>query len=207
MGLGELRRRGVLTWVTATLAIGVLAGCTGSNGAEPTPSVTSTDAADGPTETPTQTATATPEVPEVEKPTPPDAMRRDDIAGAEAAATYFTQLYMYVYATGDLVQWEAMSHPECMYCASVVENLASLAEAGQHLEGGETEIVRVSGREPLPGNEFYAVDVEVAQQPTFIVNAEEREVDTSGGNAVLSYAVGRGSDSWIIRGVDVEDLG
>lgn len=203
----------MLACVAGVLAAGALTGCTESNGVEPipAPSASGPDATAEPTEGPPgeptggPTETATPEPPEVVKPTPPDAMRRDDVAGAEAAAVYFTELYPYVYATGDLAEWKAMSHSECKFCASVVENVEKLRAAEQHLEGGAIGIVVVDGREPLPDNEFYRVDVHFRQGQTFTVDREGRTPRSKSGEALLIYAVHFDKDRWIIRAGQAED--
>lgn len=207
--MGELRRRGVLAVVTGALAVGVLAGCTGSNGAGPSPSVTSTDAAADPTEAPTApataTSTATATMPEVEKPTPPDAMRRDDIAGAEAAGTYFTELYRYVYATGDLADWKDMSHPDCVFCNSVIDGVGELVEAGEHVEGGEVQIVDVSASEPAPGYEFYQVNVRILHQPTAVVGESGTRPRSEAGDVLMKLAIGRVADGWVVREGEAAD--
>ncbi|MHB1063722.1 MAG: DUF6318 family protein [Georgenia sp.] len=199
MSLGERRRHGVLACVAGVLAAGALTGCTGSNGVEPipTPSTSRPDATAEPTDGPTETAT--PEPPEVVKPTPSDAMRRDDVAGAEAAAVYFTELYPYVYATGDLTEWKAMSHPECIFCTSVIDNVGELVAAGEHLEGGEIDILEVTGNDPAPGYEFFQVNIGISQQPTIAVGEAGRRPESAGGTTMLKLAVGRVSDQWIVR--------
>src|SRR5690554_3704314 len=115
MALGErhTRRRLAAGSVGALLAL-ALASCTTDDEPNPGTAPPATESSSPASEEPTEVGTSG--RPEVEKPAPPDAMRRDDVAGAEAAAQYFLQLYPYVYATGDLSEWEAMSDPECVFC-------------------------------------------------------------------------------------------
>ena len=68
----------------------------------------------------------------------PAAMDEVSTDGAIAAATYFLQLYPYAYNTGDLTEWKALSHPECMFCASVVDNVTAMHEQGHRSEGARS---------------------------------------------------------------------
>src|SRR5450830_1923187 len=126
------RRRGL---VGALLVVGLaVTGCTPDPG--PTPS-TSPSAVVSPTVTPMPTSTPTPDA--SVKPERPEAMDQADSAGAEAAAVYFLQLYAYVYATNDLAEWRALSHPECIFCASVITSVEEQVAAGNRSEGGLVE--------------------------------------------------------------------
>lgn len=112
------RRVGVALAIVVGLAVGPTVGCTPDPG--PTPS-TSPSAVDSPSPTVTPTPTPTPDA--SVKPERPAAMDEVSAAGAEAVAVYFLQLYAYVYATNDLTEWRALSHPECIFCASVITNV------------------------------------------------------------------------------------
>lgn len=200
MSWGELGRGAALTGV-GLLLVGALAGCSEGSGTQPTPTdaASATAATSTPSVTDEPSSSPTADVPEVPKPVPSDAMRRDDVAGAEAAAVYFTELYPYVYSTGDLTEWKAMSHPECIFCNSVIENVEELVAAGELLRGGEIEILQVESSDPAPGYEFFAVDLGIRQQPTVRVGNGAESTDSPGGETLLKLAVGRVSDQWIVR--------
>lgn len=133
-------------------------------------------------------------------------MNQDDVQGAIAAAQYFLELYPYAYNTGDLTEWREMSHPECIFCASVIENVEALHASGGYEVGGEFVFETVSARDPLPDNDYFAVDFEVVQQ-------EIRELDKSGHLAKVTpeadfsifTAVLRSEDDWMIRAVSTEE--
>ena len=57
------------------------------------------------------------------------------VEGAVAVAEYFLLLYPYVYATGDLADWNALSHPECIFCASVAAQRARDVRGGSPRRG------------------------------------------------------------------------
>ena len=138
MALGVGRRSAGGLGVLAAVAL--LAACSGGGGAG---ALAAADADDDVADRVSSNRGT--ERPEVEKPTPPDAMRRDDVAGAEAAAQYFLQLYPYVYATGDLAEWKAMSHPECVFCEGSLERADDVyGSGGQSAVGGLIEFGRFS---------------------------------------------------------------
>src|SRR5450830_1247918 len=142
--VGDLRSHGVgesPSWphrglVGALLVAGLaVAGCTPDPG--PTPSA-SPSAVVSPAVTPTPTPTPTPDA--SVKPERPAAMDEVSAAGAEAAAVYFLQLFPYVYATNDLTEWRELSHPECVFCASVITNVEEQVAAGKQSIGGLIQV-------------------------------------------------------------------
>ncbi|MPV89432.1 hypothetical protein GB882_12205 [Georgenia ruanii] len=177
-------------------ATALLAGCTADADPQPTADPTTASAAPSPTAA---------EGPEAEKPVPPDAMRRDDVAGAEAAAQYFLQLYPYVYATGDLTEWKAMSHPECVFCAGVVESVAALYGSGGHAVGGEMSVEKIVSRPPREGNDYFRVDIRAREAPSKSFAGTSLVDEHQGGVNVIVFAVGRDGDGWRIREGQVED--
>ena len=56
-------------------------------------------------------------------------------SGAAATASYFLNLYPYVYTTGDLTTWKEMSEDDCIFCNSVITNVTEL-----HADGGWTDM-------------------------------------------------------------------
>ncbi len=129
-------------------------------------------------------------------------MERDDVEGAKAAAQYFLSLYPYAYNTGDLTEWKAMSHPECVFCASVIENVEALHAQGGYQTGGEITWLNVEGA----GNASTgtaSVDAVAEQAPTAQVIGSQVEEISAGGRASV-YIDLIWSNDWQIRGVDVE---
>lgn len=100
-----------------------------------------------------------------------------DTATAEAVAVYFLQLYPYVYATGDLTEWRELSHPECIFCASVVTNVEEMVAADQHSEGGLVTISDATAREVS----------EVWWHATLVVGQEPSATVTSTGEIVEDF--------------------
>ncbi|WP_315503439.1 DUF6318 family protein, partial [Actinomyces radicidentis] len=67
----------------------------------------------------------------MEAPEKPAKMSENSPEGAVAAAEYFVSLYPYVYATGDLTEWDATCEPTSKLCSSVSNYVREL-----HAEGG-----------------------------------------------------------------------
>lgn len=173
--------------------------------------VSCTTASDDPTPSPTRPITETPSAtptPSPSRSAPPDrpeAMARDDLAGAMAAAEYFLELYPYAYNTGDLTEWRAMSHPECIFCASVIENVEKLHSEGGFQTGGEIEWFRTAATSSEHSGQF-SVDAVASQAPTHEVVGDTTSLVSEGGAATLYFDLVRDS-TWKIRGVDVEATG
>ena len=84
-----------------------------------------------PSSAPSATASPTPSLPApAPSPTPPPEMTRDDETGAAAAARYFVDdLYRYTESTQETDAWSAMSHESCIFCKSVLDDVAALRAA------------------------------------------------------------------------------
>ena len=132
-------------------------------------------------------------------------MNRDDVQGAIAAAQYFLELYPYAYNTGDLTEWREMSHPECIFCASVIENVEALHASGGYQFGGEIEWLSIEGDESASTG-LVAVDAVARQGPTFESRKNVTDEVSSGGRARLFVDLEL-EEGWLVRGVDVENIG
>jgi len=64
------------------------------------------------------------------KPERPAGMDQNTPDAAIVVAEYFMSLYSYVYATGDLSDWQAMSDPDCGFCNNVITKVTELHDAG-----------------------------------------------------------------------------
>ena len=78
------------------------------------------------------------------KPERPAGMDELSPEGLRLAGEYFMSLYPYVYATGDLSDWQAMSDPECGFCNSVITKVTKLHDAGGWVDPTPHEAVAVS---------------------------------------------------------------
>jgi len=209
-----MRRRGTTTvrglsarvtarWVAGLAAGGMvaggLAGCTGGPD-EPswTPTVWTPEESVEPSPTPTPTPTDPAAIP----PERPAAMDTVDTAGAEAVAAYYTELFSYVFATGDLDTYRALSHPDCIFCADVIRQVEEQQAAGGHTIGGLTDVQSVRALEVDPGA-WWTVDIEMVQRASLDVDAEGAVVkEVPEKTFHLDIAVVFTSGQWAVRAVD-----
>ncbi|MFJ4230352.1 DUF6318 family protein [Cellulosimicrobium cellulans] len=155
-----------------------------------------------PSETPEPTPTETGPV----KPERPAAMERDDAEGAAAAAEYFLELYPYVMATGDTVEWDAMTWAEtCGFCSSVSKDARSIAEAGQTFAGGQ---VTAELEKLWPLDEFiggYPVDINATMQDGKVIDDIGNVVRVVDGfDGVMEVGVLRDQAGWRVLAVSVQ---
>ncbi len=122
------------------------------------------------------------------------------VDGAVAAATYFLSLYPYVYNTGDLTAWKALSHPECVFCSSVVTNAEEMHAKGNHQEGTVTSISSSDAVE-IDSGVYFAVDLDVTQGPGQEYDSKGNIVDRIDGPKTFAVhlAIVRDAGSWIVR--------
>ncbi|MCL3791845.1 hypothetical protein H6X68_04415 [Actinomyces sp. 186855] len=112
----------------------------------------------------------------------PEGMDKLSPEGARAAAEYFLSLYPYVYATGDLSDWQAMSDAGCVFCNNVITNVTELHSAGGWTDPLQQEVLAVSYGVSDEDPEVWVVTLDVSHPEgtdhdglggTSTVNAED----------------------------------
>ena len=116
-----------------------------------------------------------------------------DAATAEAVATYFMELYPYVLATGDLSEWDALRHPECIFCASVRQGVLDLQAVGQHSTGGLVTFDNPGTTET--SNDMWLVQFRMVQAPSATVDAGGTVAATSTDTTTYDVAVAVAADA------------
>ncbi|UFU04652.1 DUF6318 family protein [Ruania suaedae] len=129
-------------------------------------------------------------------------MEEETVEGAIAAAEYFVELYPYVYASGDLEEWDALSDEGCGFCTNVRDRATELHADGGYAEGGEVEVYSSDGGGPYDG--LYSVTLGVR-------TAESRHLQSDGSNASFeaddrpdfSLTMAWNRQQWSVMGVQV----
>ena len=136
----------------------------------------------------------------------PENMDENSSEGAIATATYVVQLYPYVYATGDLEQWKAMSQQDCLFCNSVITNVGKLHEAGGWISPWTHTITRTDYLDPGPGSEYSRVDVVFDQEASYSYDGTGAPPDVSepATGTLLMLAMKYVDGHWAIREGQVE---
>ena len=101
------------------------------------------------------TALATPE------PQRPAEADQRTVDGAVAAAQYFIGLRPYLQATGESTAWQAMSGPDCAYCASTAAAATALHSAGGWTDPWDQQIGFFSISADAEGPDRYTVTLDV----------------------------------------------
>lgn len=202
-------RRGRMLWALAVLL--VLAGCTSAEGEETTPPTVSESPSDTVTDDPTGDDDASggedpsgepSEPPEIEAPERPAEMDEETVDGAIAAAKYFIELYPYIYATGDLTDWEALSDAGCGFCTNVSDQVVQLDEDGGHAEGVGTEIYSEYGGGPY-SDDVYIVDLGVRFSASTFVDGEGTQTDYDAEDRPeFSLSLVWRQSAWLVLGID-----
>ncbi|CAM3155464.1 DUF6318 domain-containing protein [Actinomyces slackii] len=137
-------------------------------------------------------ATAAPVMPELATYNTPE--------GRGAAAEYFISLYPYVYSTGDLTEWKAMSEEGCEFCQSVIDNVTALHDSGGWMDPWEFSVTDSTIYVQNEGYDYAAVDVTISQ-------GEASKHDGKGGKTAydaspedkIKLALRWNGNRWIVR--------
>ena len=131
----------------------------------------------------------------------PEGMDEESAEGAVATATYFVQLYPYVYATGDLEQWRSMTRQDCLFCNSVITNVTELHDAGGWRDPWLQNVVQTTYSDPGPGSEYSRVDIAFDREATYTYDGTGNgpEVAEPHSNTVLIFAMKYIEGHWVIR--------
>lgn len=186
---------------TALTVGGLVTGLGACSSAEPAPAPSTPSSAAPTPEQPSETATTVPH------PQRPEAMERDDVEGAIAAAEYFIELYPYVYATGDLEEWEEISDADCQFCQGVADSASELRDSGGY---GEGPVIEVSGREVFPrADEQNQLIVELSAEEGASRHLDSRGEaikESDGGPLEILVAVSYDEAEWLVRGVRLREV-
>jgi hypothetical protein len=180
----------------SVLAAGAMAACTPD---EPAPQPTTAQHTSTPTPTPTPMPTVAMPAP-VPSPTRPVEWLDDGEAGAEESALYFLELYRYTQSTQDTGPWEAISDPECVFCQSVLDDVATRRGEGQVVM--PAEIVTSPAQVRQLNATAFSVDMSVDVGPDQVWSADGQLLDAGApGHAEATFLMVRNGDVWIVRGV------
>ena len=136
----------------------------------------------------------------------PENMDEDSPEGAVATGSYFVQLYPYVYATGDLEQWRAMTRQDCLFCGSVITNVTSLHDSGGGVDPWVHTITETGYSDPGPGSEYSRVDIVFSQEAVYTYDGTGAppEIEDPKPRTQLILAMRYEDGHWIIRGGQVK---
>lgn len=175
---------------------------------KPSPSVPfpSVSASPTPSVSPSASPTLRPGPPPDKVPEKPAAMDDDGPRGAIATAKYFMDdLYGFVYATGDFSGWEALSRPNCLFCADVVKQAKEMHAKHQWQEPAAVAWIGEPKHDYFPQSDIHRVVLRGRQGRSRIFDKAGDVVKVEPGvTATLTVFVVEIAGEWRIRGVAVK---
>ena len=108
--------------------------------------------------------------PEPQRPAEAD---QHDLTGAIAAAQYFITLYPYVYATGDLTAFRAMSDATCKFCDSVITSATAMHVSGGWGDSWGQQITFISVTADISTPNRYVVELHLVSDEHVAHNIEK----------------------------------
>lgn len=175
----------------------VLSACGDGNPVTPTGKATAVISA------PTSLAPADPVKPtDIAPPQKPAAMSTPDEEGAVAAAEYFLRMTTYAAATGDTAELEAMSSPDCQFCASYLESVATEYAAGNAWATVPEIDIEFANTIPTDSSDSYQVNLRTKKGTYDYFNETDGLRHGEAESFVMVLIVTSGTDySWTIEAV------
>ena len=119
------------------------------------------------------------------------------------AASYFMSLFPYVFATGDVTEWDDLRGESCEYCAGIRDIADGYIRDGKRSVGGQIVVSNVQGFQEKDNS--YVVSVRLTQKPSYDVDSTGAVVDE---NAATVEAKAEMRIVWVSGGwrVDAVDM-
>ena len=142
------------------------------------------------------TALATPE------PQRPAEADQHNLTGAIAVAEYFITLYPYVYATGDLTAFRAMSDATCKFCSTVTTKVTDMHTVGGWVDHWEHHATFTSITADVSTPDRYVVEFHlVADQHVSHRMGEPPQTNEDNQGPILIQLLWKDGTGWIVEEV------
>lgn len=181
-----------------TLALVLLAGCSGEG--EPEPRIAPSDSSSA------ASSTAPPPSPTGPvEPTLPAEAQGEDAAAAEAFVRFYWETVNYAQATGDVEGLRAIGAESCDGCRGGLEGIVETYEAGGRIEGGEMRVRSAKATQiSSPVATAYSVKVSARAAPQTIIESPGGEpIAKEGGRFKFQFIVQNDETSWSVYRWDV----
>lgn len=124
----------------------------------------------------------------------PESAALPDAEGAIATAYFFLSYREELFLSGDMRVWEALSEPECEFCAGTIETVTDAAQEGLVRQGGEVSFITGETR-------AYTVD-ETGEVSMRVLMDEAASSETSSDGSVETQPEKRYEVFLLMRFVD-----
>jgi len=126
-----------------------------------------------------------------------------DVQGAAVTAQHFAELYGAILRTGDTELWEALSGPDCDFCADSAALAKEYADSGSTVTGAQVEIVDDRVRGNLKEDGFTYIGLVVHQEPIVVLEVDGTKNESDGGEFGLAFQMLFVDGAWQVQGVQV----
>jgi len=147
-------------------------------------------------------------LPDGVKPERPAALdEAPTVDGAISVVEFYLQLFPYAQNTGDTSDLKALSHPECVFCASVVDEVDRLVAQSEHSVGGGLTLTDATSTEVDPGR-WFSVHLRMSEAPSQEVSQAGTVVKDYPGTLVydVEAAVVHDGSAWTVRELSHETV-
>ena len=180
----------------AVLALGLLAGCSGS-APEPAPlqsSSTPPSASSDPHPASSPTSTTTPLSP----PTLPTEDLHNTSASAAKAGRHFIRLINFSLHTGSTSAMRQMAAPGCTTCEALAGKIDMTYRAGGHVEGGAWTVISTEvTRSRVAGPVFVRMAVQIARQREF-PRARAKATSSAATSGHVECVMAWRTNTWVV---------
>lgn len=120
---------------------------------------------------------------------------------------WFIELYPYVFNTGDTEAFAAHSHPDCGYCASVLEGVSEDAAAGVGHRHGPVVVTSGSAQDWFLDEGNHYVQLTMVQEPSDDIGPDGVVTGSASRRLyTLAARVSRTSGQWQVLGVSIDPV-
>ncbi len=130
-------------------------------------------------------------------------MSKPSKEGAAAAATYFLELYDYMFATTETAAFAAMSGGDCEFCTSSLDDAKAMHKAKQRSVGSEVTLSNARGSETSPGKWYFA-ELDFDQSPARVVDEHGSTISAHDGGSYHFVVALTWADGWVVERVAAE---
>jgi hypothetical protein len=123
-----------------------------------------------------------------------------------ATAQFFLEQYAPMFHTGDTRVWEALSAPECTYCADALENAERVRDEGWTATGGEIVVNEAQTQGALTSELEASVLLDTQLEAAFVAGSDGVATPTGDpGDVTYGLRLELIGGHWKITGVASED--
>jgi hypothetical protein len=134
----------------------------------------------------------------------PEDAKSPGLDGAIATAEFFLTLYAPMFHTGDTALWDALSGPECVYCADASENAQEIQDRGWTATGGEIVAIPTSSKATASGAGGALVTLDASTQDATLLDDGVEQSREEGGTGQFTLQMQLVDDHWQVDGVASE---